>query len=111
MITIPASALTLMLLAAGFAPPQARAVVAYSWGESRLQPCANSVMGEGLFGVAGLMRRAAHADAHVVGCIPVETQVAFMAREWPRLYPECSARFAAGDLGAFRWCWGLGHRR
>lgn len=106
-----APVLALMLMASGFAAPQAKAITHYSWIESRLDHCAHSRLGEGLFGVAGAMRRTAHESAGVGGCIPVSEQIAFMAREWPRLYPVCAKRFAAGDLAAFKRCWGRGHRR
>ena len=108
---IAAPALALMLMTAGFAPPQAQAIVHYAIGESRLQVCAHSWRGEGLIGVAGVMRRKLHDYARMSGCVPAPVQIAFLVREWPLSYPECSARFAAGDLRAFKRCWGLGHRR
>ena len=108
-----AFALSAMLMASGFAQPQAKAIVHYAVGESRLQVCAHSWMGEGLIGVAGKMRRRLHEYARVpLGhCVPAETQIAFLAHEWPRLYPVCARKFAAGEAAAFRRCWGRGHRR
>jgi hypothetical protein len=107
-----AAALLSLLLATGlFGRPQAEAILAYSWGESRFDPCARSRMGEGLIGVAGTLRRLLHREVGTAGCVSPEAQVAFLARHWPALYPECAARFDAGDLGAFRRCWGRGHRR
>lgn len=110
MLTAPA--LALMLMTAGFAQPQERAAVMdYMWGESRFQVCAYSWRGEGLIGVAGVMRRRLHEYARMSGCVPAQVQIAFLAHEWPRLYPACAQRFAAGDLRTFKRCWGLGHRR
>ncbi len=106
-----APALIARLLAAGFAQPQAQAIERYSYGESRLVVCATSWMGEGLIGVAGVMRRRLHEDAHTSGCVPAEAQIAFLAREWPKLYPGCARRFAAGALGLFKRCWGRGRGR
>jgi hypothetical protein len=108
---IAPAALTIMLLTAGFAQPQAKAIVAYAVGESRLHVCAHSWRGEGLIGVAGVMRRRLHDYAHMSGCVPAKVQIAFMAHEWRRSYPECAQRFAAGELWRFRHCWGKGHRR
>ncbi len=105
-----AFALFAMLLTAGFAPPQAKAVVHYAWLESRLQPCAHSRMGEGLIGVAGKMRRKLHEYARMSGCVPAQVQIAFLAREWPKNYAKCAARFNAGELWRFRFCWGKGYR-
>jgi hypothetical protein len=110
-MTIGAAQLLALLLATGvFAPPQAGAIVDYAWGESRLQPCAHSWSGKGLIGVAGTMRRRLRA-AEGPGCVSAERQIDFLAREWPRLYPACAARFAAGDLRAFKRCWGRGGQR
>lgn len=100
-----------LLLNAGFAAPQAGAVLAYAAIESRLDPCASSRLGDGLFGVTGDLRRTEHREAGAAGCVAPEFQVGFMARQWPRRYPECARRFAAGDLAAFRRCWGKGRRR
>jgi len=110
---IAASALTLMLTVAGFAPPQAQTIVRYAYGESRLDHCAYSRLGEGLIGVAGVMRKRLHRFAHVppADCVPATAQIAFLAREWPKNYAYCSARFNAGELWRFRSCWGKGHRR
>ena len=109
-----AFALSAMLMASGFVhAPQRAEVMRYMWGESRYQPCAHSRMGEGLIGVAGVMRRRLHEYAHVAAghCVPARVQIAFLAHEWPRLYPACARRFNAGDLSAFHRCWGKGHRR
>ena len=106
-----APALALMLMASGFGQPQAKEIVHYAIGESRLQVCARSWMGEGLIGVAGKMRRKLHDYARMSGCVPAQVQIAFLAHEWPQLYPACSAKFRAGDLPAFRRCWGRGHQR
>jgi len=108
---VTAPVLALMLMTAGFGQPQAREIVRYAYGERRLQPCAHSRMGEGLIGVAGVMRRKLHEYARMSGCVPAKVQIAFMAHEWPRLYPACSRRFAAGELRVFRLCWGKGHQR
>jgi hypothetical protein len=106
-----APVLALMLLTAGFAQPQAKAIVAYAYGESRLQVCAHSWRGEGLIGVAGVMRKRLHDYARMSGCVPAKVQIAFLAHEWPKSYPTCAERFRAGVLSAFKRCWGKGHRR
>jgi hypothetical protein len=111
-----APALIALLIAAGFAQPQAIAIADYSHsqagvdqdGQRLLDPCAKSWMGDGLFGLTQQLRRALHATAGTRGCVPPETQVAFVAQVWPEYYPHCAARFAAGDLQAFRRCFGLG---
>ena len=108
---IAAPALALMLMTAGFAQPQANEIVHYAIGESRLQVCAHSWRGEGLIGVAGVMRKRLHDYARMSGCVPAPVQIAFLAHEWPRSYPTCARRFAAGALRVFKRCWGLGHRR
>jgi len=102
------ASLALMLMAAGFGAPQSRAIVAYSFNESRLDACASSWMGDGLFGVTRGLRRALHREAGTGGCVPAEIQVRFLAREFPLHYPRCAARFAAGALGDFAECWGKG---
>jgi hypothetical protein len=112
-----APALIALLLAVGFAKPQAEAIEAYSYsqsgvdqdGERRLlDPCATSWMGDGLFGLTQQLRRALHQEAGTQGCVAPEAQVAFVAHVWPQYYPRCAGRFAAGDLRAFRRCFGLG---
>jgi hypothetical protein len=111
-----APALIALLMAAGFAQPQAVAIEAYSHtqagadqdGERLLDPCASSWMGDGLFGLTRDLRRDLHAQAGTNGCIAAEQQVAFVARAWTTYYPHCAARFAAGDLRAFARCFGLG---
>ena len=101
-----------MLMVAGFGHPQAVAIERYMEREAgpELDACANSWMGEGLVGVAGEMRRAYHRDLGP-GCQSAERQVMWLAREWPRRYPFCAARFAAGDLSAWQRCWGEGRGR
>ena len=80
-----------------------------------LNPCARSVFGEGLFDVAGTLRRAYHdeewpsAYASVPGCVAADRQVAFLVRHWRDR--TCRTRFDAGDLTAFRRCWGLGRTK
>lgn len=103
--------LAAMLLTAGFGQPQAHAIIHSAWLESRLDPCASSKLGEGLIGVAGVMRRKLHDYARMSGCVPAKVQIAFLAHEWPKEYPTCARRFAAGQLHLFRHCWGKGHRR
>ncbi len=108
-----APSLVALLLAAGFAEPQAHAITTYAHSQSgeQLDPCATSWMGDGLFGVTRQLRRELHREAGTGGCVPPEQQVQFLARAWPEHYPQCSARFAAGDLAAFQRCWGLGFGR
>ena len=105
-----APALIALLIGAGFAQPQAQAIAVYSNSQSgqQLDPCARSWMGDGLFGLTQELRRALHREAGTQGCVPAAQQVAFVARVWPEYYPHCAARFAAGDLPAFRRCFGLG---
>ena len=108
-----APALIALLIGAGFAQPQAQAIAAYSLtqaglDETRMDPCATSWMGDGLFGLTQQLRRDLHREAGTWGCVPAEQQVNFVARVWPRYYPRCAARFAAGDLRAFHRCFGLG---
>jgi len=112
-----APALIALLLAAGFAKPQAEAIAAYSYSQSGvdqngervlLDPCAKSWMGDGLFGLTQQLRRALHEEAGTQGCVAPEVQVSFVARAWPEHYPHCAARFSAGDLRAFGKCFGLG---
>jgi len=108
-----APALIALLIAAGFAQPQAQAIAVYSQSQAGLDPdtmdpCARSWMGDGLFGLTQQLRRDLHREAGTNGCVPAEQQVAFVARVWPHYYPRCAARFAAGDLRAFRRCFGLG---
>lgn len=108
-MAITASALFGMLMAAGiFQPPQARAVVAFA-AINHYEPCAASWMGEGLFDVAGTLRRQMHTETGYRGCVPAGLQVAFMVRHWESR--SCRRIFDAGDLSAFRRCWGLGHSR
>lgn len=110
-----ATLLTLLLATGIFGEPQARAVVEFSSRNMGLDPCARSTLGEGLFDVAGELRRDFHREewpaqfAGIPGCIAPERQVAFLVRHW-RDRP-CRARFDAGDLSAFRRCWGLGRQR
>ena len=68
-------------------------------------------MGDGLFGLTRQLRRDLHDEAGTRGCVSAEEQVAFVARVWPEYYPHCAERFAAGDLRAFRRCFGLGEER
>jgi hypothetical protein len=111
-----APALIALLMAVGFGEPQAKAIADYSHsqanadqdGERRFDPCATSWMGDGLFGLTRQLRRDLHIEAGTNGCVPPEAQVAFIAHAWPQYYPHCAERFAAGDLRAFRRCFGLG---
>jgi len=110
-----APALIALLIAAGFAQPQAAAIEAYSHtqagsdqdSERLLDPCATSWMGDGLFGLTRELRSALHAEAGTKGCVAADRQVAFVARAWPVYYPHCAARFAAGELRLFSKCFGL----
>jgi hypothetical protein len=108
-----APALIALLIGAGFAQPQARAIAAYSQTqagvyENVMDPCATSWMGDGLFGLTQQLRRDLHREAGTPGCVSAEQQVAYVARVWPQYYPNCAARFARGDLRAFSRCFGLG---
>jgi hypothetical protein len=108
-----APALIALLIGAGFAQPQAEAIAVYSQTQAgldqyQMDPCARSWMGDGLFGLTQQLRRDLHREAGTSGCVPPERQVQFVARVWPQYYPHCAARFAAGDLHAFRRCFGLG---
>jgi len=107
-----APALIALLIAVGFGEPQARAIADYSGTQSgpKLDACAKSPMGDGLFGLTRQLRRDLHREAGTQGCVAPDAQVAFIAQAWPRYYPHCAARFAAGDLHAFRRCFGLGER-
>src|ERR1700733_8669567 len=109
-----APALIALLIGVGFAEPQAKAIAVYSHSQAGLDqegqvldPCARSWMGDGLFGLSQQLRRDLHREAGTNGCVPPEQQVQFVARAWPEHYPNCAARFAAGDLRAFRRCFGL----
>lgn len=99
-----------LLLGVGFAHPQAEAITVYAQSQSgdQLDPCARSWMGDGLFGVTQVLRRNMHKEAGTRGCVSPVQQVQFLARAWPKHYPNCAVRFAGGDLRAFRRCWGLG---
>ncbi len=103
-------ALIALLVAAGFAEPQARAITIYSASQAgeQLDPCATSWMGDGLFGLTQQLRRDLHRNVGTRGCVPPVQQVAFIARAFPEHYPNCAARFARGDLRAFARCFGLG---
>jgi hypothetical protein len=105
-----APSLIALLIGAGFAQPQAQAITVYSQTQSgdELDPCATSWMGDGLFGLTQDLRRDLHHEAGTRGCVSPEQQVQFVARVWPQYYPHCAERFAAGDLRAFRRCFGLG---
>jgi len=108
-----APALIALLMGVGFSQPQAQAIAVYSQSqaglnEDEMDPCARSWMGDGLFGLTQQLRRDLHSEAGTKGCVPAERQVEFVARVWPQYYPHCAARFAAGDLRAFRRCFGLG---
>src|SRR5580700_5063649 len=108
-----APALIALLIGAGFAQPQAEAIAIYSQTQAgsdqdTVDPCATSWMGDGLFGLTRQLRRDLHREAGTYGCVSAEQQVQFVARVWPQYYPNCAARFAAGDLRAFRRCFGLG---
>ncbi|HTW51727.1 MAG TPA: hypothetical protein VME45_07520 [Stellaceae bacterium] len=105
-----APALIALLIGAGFAQPQAEAIAAYSQTQAgpEIDPCASSWMGDGLFGLTRELRRDLHVEAGTRGCVSPQEQVAYVARVWPQYYPHCAARFAAGDLRAFRRCFGLG---
>jgi hypothetical protein len=107
-----APALIALLIGVGFPEPQARAIAVYSSSQAgqQLDPCAKSWMGDGLFGLTRELRRQLHREAGTQGCVAADKQVAFVAHAWPRYYPNCAARFAAGDLPAFRRCFGLGER-
>jgi hypothetical protein len=111
-LAISASALLALILATGiFAQPQAEAVVAFA-AINHYEPCEASWMGEGLFDVAGPNRKALHdeewpsAYGGVKGCVSPERQVAFMVRHWQDR--PCRRIFDAGDLSAFKRCWGWG---
>ncbi|HXC27498.1 MAG TPA: hypothetical protein VNV38_06030 [Stellaceae bacterium] len=103
-----APALIALLIGAGFAQPQAQAIVNYAEIESgqQLDYCARSWMGEGLFGLTQRLRRDLHQEAGTDGCVSPNVQVQFIARVWPYYYPECAVRFAAGDLKLFDRCFG-----
>lgn len=111
-----ASALIALLVSVGFAEPQAHAIEHYAVsqagyetdGEDILDPCAKSWMGDGLFGLTKDLRRSMHAEAGTRGCVPPEEQVRFIAHAWPEYYPNCAAKFAAGNLRLFSKCFGLG---
>jgi len=111
-----APALIALLVSAGFAEPQAYAIEKYAVtqagyeidGEHILDPCAKSWMGDGLFGLTRELRRSMHAEAGTRGCVSAEDQVRFITHAFPEHYPNCAARFVAGDLRAFRRCFGLG---
>ncbi len=105
-----APALIALLVGVGFQQPQAEAIAVYSASQAgrQLDPCATSSMGDGLFGLTQQLRRDLHREAGTSGCVPAERQVNFIARAWPKHYPNCAARFARGDLRAFRKCFGLG---
>jgi hypothetical protein len=108
-----APALIALLIGAGFAQPQARAIAAYSQTQAGvypevMDPCATSWMGDGLFGLTQQLRRDLHREAGTRGCVSAQQQVAYVARVWPQYYPNCAARFAKGDLHAFARCFGLG---
>jgi hypothetical protein len=102
--------LSLLLATGAFALPQAEAVVQFA-RVNGLDPCVASWMGEGLFDVAGPLRRALHAEEGQ-GCVSPEDQVRFLVRHWTTpYYARCRSVFDRGDLGAFRRCWGLGRSR
>jgi len=107
-------ALIALLIAAGFAKPQAEAIAVYSQTqcagprEVELHPCATSLKGDGLFGLTQQLRYDLHRQAGTKGCVRPELQVAFVVRAWRAHYPNCAKRFAAGDLHAFHRCFGLG---
>ena len=105
-----APALIALLIGAGFAQPQAEAIAVYTQSQAgdQMDPCARSWMGDGLFGLTRQLRRDLHREAGTQGCVSAAQQVAFVARVWPQYYPHCAARFAKGDLPAFRRCFGLG---
>jgi hypothetical protein len=108
-----APALIALLIGVGFTQPQAEAIAVYSHSQSgldpdELDPCASSRLGDGLFGLTQQLRFDLHREAGTTGCVSAEEQVQFVARVWPEYYPHCAARFAAGDLQAFRRCFGLG---
>src|ERR1700751_2956414 len=107
---MPAPALIALLVAAGFAEPQAKAIAVYSSTQAgeQLDHCATSWMGDGLFGLTQQLRRDLHREAGTKGCVPAAAQVSFVAHAWPEHYPNCSIRFAGGDLRAFARCFGLG---
>ena len=113
---VTASALIALLVSAGFSQPQAKAIENYvhsqagvdADGERLMDPCATSWMGDGLFGLTRSLRRSLHAEARTSGCVAPETQVQFVVHAFPEHYPHCAARFDAGDLRAFRRCFGLG---
>lgn len=110
-MAITASALLAMILATGaFQKPQAEAVVRFA-AINHYEPCvrAASWMGEGLFDVAGTLRRQMHAETGYRGCVPPGLQVAFMVKHWRTM--KCRRRFDAGDLTVFRECWGRGKGR
>lgn len=113
---LSATTLIALLVSFGFPEPQAKAIERYSHtqaglyidGERVLDPCATSWMGDGLFGLTQTLRRDLHREAGTHGCVPAEAQVQFLVHAWPEHYPNCSARFARGDLRAFSRCFGLG---
>ena len=120
----------------GWAHPQAEAIAHYAWRathldrtyslDSPLDPCAKSVLGEGLVDATGTLRGELHRFATTPGeptrtprsqpiapgsCVPAEVQLAFLKEAFARHYPACSAMFDAGDLGALQRCWGDGRSR
>jgi len=111
-----APALIALLVSVGFSEPQAQAIENYAVsqagyqidGEHILDPCAKSWMGDGLFGLTQELRRSMHAEAGTKGCVSAEGQVQFLAHAWPEHYPNCAAKFDAGNLRVFKKCFGLG---
>lgn len=118
-----------LLVGVGYAPPQAAAIGHFMWRAAHLgrsyssaaliDPCARSALGEGLVDVTGILRGELHRFASdpdvgnrsLTSCVPAAVQIAWLAQAFPRHYPTCAARFAAGDLAAFDRCWGKGRRQ
>ena len=67
-----APALIALLMGVGFSQPQANAIAEYSSSQAgqQLDPCANSWMGDGLFGLTQQLRRDLHREAGTSGCVP-----------------------------------------
>lgn len=121
---ITASAWSALLIAAGFGAAQADAIARYSTIEASpdrgpyhasmlLDECSYSRLGESLLGVTGGLRGELHRYAGGLGnawgyCVPAQLQAIFLAYAFPLHYPNCAARFARGDFGAFKVCWGEG---
>jgi hypothetical protein len=111
---VTAAALTALLLTA-WPAPQAAEIHRYMVDATgkQLDHCARSRTGEGLVDATGALRRELHefSGLPATTCVPAADQVRYLAVAFPRHYPKCALRFAAGDLAAFRRCWGWGRSR